>query len=120
GAHDDNVLPAVEVSIANRAGGNTPVIERALRRKTKVLRRGAGSNDHRLGEDILLFIYCHLQGVDRKVDACDQSVIDFRTEPLRLRLKVDHHLWSIDTFGVARKIFNVVGGRELAARLATC
>src|SRR5690606_36224563 len=52
-----------------------------------------------------------------EVDARHHRIVDLGTESLRLLLKVHHHLRTVDTFRIPRKVFDVVGGGELSARL---
>ncbi len=115
-ANDGHFLFAIEETVAGRAGGNAFAHESLFGRQTQILGGSAGRDDQRVAG-----VFAHVADQpDRffvQVRGVNMVEDDFGIEAFRMMQQSLHQFGTLHAQRIARPVFNIGGGHQLAALL---
>jgi len=114
-AGDDDLFPAIEETVACRAGRDAETLKLRLGRKAQPLGLGAGGDDQGLGQPNRAAIADQAERPDRQVGGHNDIVHDLAANMLCLLAHLVHEPGSLDHVGEARVILDVGRDRQLSA-----
>ena len=111
----DDILFAVEKTVAGRAGRNTHALVTLFRSETEILSRRTGGDNQRIGFDLPPTVGNHLKRPYRKIHARDNAETHIGAETLGLLLQVFHHSRTADPLRITGKVLDIGSRGELAS-----